>query len=235
MTGSEWSERLFAVAGSDVRAQPERICQFVVDNLGVSGAGISMVTAAGNRGTVCATDDRAARIEDLQISTGVGPCIDATISGSPILIGDLDGPGAVDLSRWLEFAGVIREAGVRAVFVFPLRIGAVTVGAMDLYRDTPGDLSPDNLTAAFTAADVASLALLHLVTDSPDAFAPDPTVRADFRLHVHQATGMVAVQLDVPVAEALLRLRARAFAEGRSVSDLAADVVAGRVRFEVED
>ena len=106
---------------------------------------------------------------------------------------------------------------------------------MDLYRDTPGDLSPDNLTAAFTAADVASLALLHLVTDSPDAFAPDPTVRTDFRLHVHQATGMVAVQLDVPVAEALLRLRARAFAEGRSVSDLAADVVAGRVRFEVED
>jgi GAF domain-containing protein len=235
VSGSDWTERLNAVASGDVRAQPERLCQLVVETLGVSGAGISMVTAAGNRGTVCATDDRAARIEDLQVSTGVGPCIEATESGSPILIGDLEHPGGVDISRWVEFAGVIREAGVRAVFVFPLRIGAITVGAMDLYRDTPGDLSQDDLTAAFTAADVASVALLHLVTGSADAFAPDPSMRADFRLHVHQATGMVAVQLNVPVEEALLRLRARAFAEGRSLSELAADIVAGRVRFEAED
>jgi hypothetical protein len=203
--------------------------------LGVSGAGISMVTKTGNRGVVCATDDRASRIEDMQLTSGVGPCIDAVQSGSPILVSDLEDPGDIDVSRWAAFGETVRDAGVRAVFAFPLRIGAITVGAMDLYRDTIGDLSAGEMSAALLAADAAAIALLHLDTDGDDAFEPSADTRADYRLHVHQATGMVSVQLKVPVEEALLRLRARAFATGRSVSDVAADVVARRLRFDGED
>lgn len=100
-----------------------------------------MLTEAGNRGTVCATDERAAGIEDLQLTTGVGPCIDAVTSGSPVLIADLDRSEGVDLARWAPL-GDLPASGVRVLFAFPLRIGAITVGALDLYRDTPANSRP---------------------------------------------------------------------------------------------
>jgi len=204
----------------------------------MSGAGMTMATPAGNRGVVCATDARAGQIEDMQITTGLGPCVDAMESGAPVLVGDLDNAAdssGLDLSRWAAFVEGVRPAGVRAVFAFPLRIGSITVGALDLYRDEPGDLTGAQVTAALLAADAAALALLHLNTDSDDAFAPDLETGADYSLHIHQATGMVSVQLGVPVAEALLRLRARAFANGQTLSEIAAEVVARRIRFTAED
>jgi GAF domain-containing protein len=193
-----------------------------------------MLTKAGNQGTVCATDERAARVEDLQLTTGVGPCIDAVTSGSPVLIADLDRSEGVDLARWASL-GDLSTSGVRALFAFPLRIGAITVGALDLYRDTPGELAAEELSVALFAADVAAIALLQLVTATDDVFALDTSRGADYRMQIHQATGMVAVQLGVTVGEALLRLRARAFTDGSSVAELAADVVARRVRFQMED
>lgn len=194
-----------------------------------------MVTETGNRGVVCSTDDRAAQIEDLQVTIGVGPCIDAVTSGGPVLLADFDHPGDVDLSRWPSFADDVRRGGVRAVFAFPLRIGAITLGALDLYRDRPGGLSAGQLAAALLAADAAAIALLHVTTDSRDMFAADPVTGADYRLQIHQATGMVAVQLDVNLDEALLRLRGRAFLEGRSLAQISDDVVARRLRFTPED
>jgi hypothetical protein len=202
--------------------------------LQMSGAGISMLTPAGSRGTVCATDDRAARIEEVQMTMGVGPCIDAITTGSPVLIADTDRPGGVDVGRWAPL-GDLAASGVRALFAFPLRIGAITLGALDFYRETPGGLEAEDLSRALLAADVAGLTLLRLVAATDDVFAPDAAAGADYRLEVHQASGMVAVQLGVTVGEALLRLRARAIAEGRSLAELARDVVGRRVRFEVED
>jgi AmiR/NasT family two-component response regulator len=51
------------------------------------------------------------------------------------------------------------------------------------------------------------------------------------RLVVHQATGMVSVQLDVTAADALATLRARAFQTGRSIQQIAVDVVDRRLSF----
>src|SRR4051794_474258 len=121
---SEWDRwsQLLAEAAAERTAQPERICHLCVEMLRVSGAGISMVTPEGNRGIVCATDATAGGIEDLQLTTGVGPCIDAVMSGSPVLIADIDEPGSVDVRRWPGFTDELQTAGVRAVFAFPLRI-----------------------------------------------------------------------------------------------------------------
>ena len=54
----------------------------------------------------------------------------------------------------------------------------------------------------------------------------------DGRAVVHQATGMITIQLGTSLADALLRLRAHAYASGRTVSDIAADVVDRRLRFD---
>jgi hypothetical protein len=206
-----------------------------VDSLDLTGGGISMVTASGNRGVVCATDDVSARIEDLQFTLGEGPCIDAVAAGAPVLIGDLDEFGGTGPARWPAFMEAAAAAGVRAAFAFPLRIGAISVGALDLYRDRPGDLTADQLGAALMAADVAGVALMHLDTSSDDAFDGDLGTRSTYQLQVHQATGMVQVQLGITTEEAFLALKARAFASGRSVADVASDVVQRRLRFTLED
>lgn len=227
--------RLLAASGPERAAQPLRICQLCVDTLAVTGAGIAMVTAAGHRGVVCATDDVSATIEDLQLTLGEGPCVDAAATGSPVLLSDLARSPDVAVERWPAFMEGAATAGVEAVFAFPLRVGAISVGVLDLYRDQPGELSTEELAGALVAADAAALALLHLDVDAADAFADDHDSRASYQLQVHQATGMVTAQTGVTVDQAFLMLRARAFADGRPLAELATDVVARRVRFDTED
>lgn len=227
--------RLLAAAGPERAAQPLRICALCVDTLAVSGAGIAMVTAVGHRGVVCATDDVSATIEDLQLTLGEGPCVDAAVTGSPVLLSDLDQSPDVAVERWPAFMEGAATAGVKAVFAFPLRVGAISVGVLDLYRDQPGELSADELAGALTAADAAALALLHLDFDGARAFSDDHDMRASYQMQVHQATGMVLAQTGVTIDQAFLMLRARAFGGGRPLAELAADVVAGRICFSTED
>ena len=227
--------RLLAASGPERAAQPLRICELCVDALAVTGAGIAMVTAAGHRGVVCATDEVSATIEDLQLTLGEGPCVDAAASGSPVLVPDLRESPDVAVERWPAFMEGAARAGVEAVFAFPLRVGAINVGVIDLYRDRPGELGADELPAALMAADAAALALLYLDVDGADAFTDDHDARASYQLQVHQATGMVQAQTGVTIDQAFLMLRARAFADGRPLAELAADVVARRVRFSMED
>jgi hypothetical protein len=227
--------RLLAASGPERSAQPLRICELCVDTLAVTGAGIAMVTAAGHRGVVCATDKVSATIEDLQLTLGEGPCVDAAATGAPVLVPDLSDAADIATERWPTFMGSAARAGVKAVFAFPLRVGAISVGVIDLYRDTPGDLTPAEIPAALMAADAAALALLYLDVDGEDAFRDDLDSGASYQLQVHQATGMIMAQVKVTIDQAFLLLRARAFADCRPLSALATDVVARRVRFAMED
>jgi len=191
-----------------------------------------MVTTTGNRGVVCATDEVSARIEDLQFTLGEGVCVEAVTAGVPVMVSDLDD---LAVERWPAFMEGVAAAGARAVFALPLRIGVLSVGALDLYRDVPGDLTAGQLSAAMTAANAAAVALLQLGTGSVGSFADNTDDRAAYQMQVHQASGMVKVQAGVPIDEAFLLLRAHAFATGRSVADVAKDVLERRLRFPAED
>jgi hypothetical protein len=120
------------------------------------------------------------------------------------------------------------------VFAFPLRIGAIGVGALDLYRTASGPLSDRQLSGALLAAEVAAIALLGLETDSDLGLIDDAGAGA-YQAQVHQATGMISVQVGIPIAQAFLLLRARAFATGRPLRELAGDIVHRRLRFTPED
>jgi hypothetical protein len=215
--------------------QPRRICALCVGALGMSGGGISMVTTQGNRGVVCATDEVSAQVEQLQFTLGEGPCVDAISSDAPVLVPDLSDQAGLATERWPAFLDAAAGAGVRALFAFPLSVGGIRLGAMDLYRDRPGELGPGELAAALMAADTAAVALLHLATDTGEHFLTDVPGGGGYQFQVHQATGMVMAQLRVPIEEALVRLRARAYAAGRPLQDIAADVVERRIRFTPED
>lgn len=204
-------------------ALPARLCTACQSALPVTGVGVALMTADGPSGVVlAATDDRALQLEELQFALGEGPCVEASSGGRPVLEPDL----AAGSPRWPRFDKAVLDAGVRAVFAFPLRVGAIRVGVLDLYRDTPGALSVADLAEAHAFADSATVVVLHLQDHGEDAAL---TVAIDGRAEVHQATGMITIQLDISLAEALLRLRRHAYASGRTVSSVAADVVNRRL------
>lgn len=121
------------------------------------------------------------------------------------------------------------------MFGFPLQVGAVRLGALNLYNDRPGNLTDDQYMHALVMSDVAAHALLLLQAHAPpDTVAAELEASANFQSVVHQATGMVAVQLDVPVSNALISLRAYAFGNDRSLTEVARDVVDRRLRFDAD-
>ena len=205
------------------------LCEVSAAVTGLSGAGITVMMGEANQGSLGASDPVSRTIEDLQFALGEGPCIDAHRDQRPVLEPDLL---AAPEPRWPAFGPLILAAGGRAVFAFPLRLGAVRVGALDLYRDRPGRLTDDQHADALVMADVVTEAVLMLQASAPAGLlAAAMADGADLHPVVHQATGMVAVQLGVGVGEALVRLRASAFGNGRALDDLARDVLAGTVRF----
>ena len=207
-----------------------RICRACVDGLDVDGAAISLLTAGAARQTLAATDAVAELLEDLQFTFNEGACMEAARTGNPVLVGDLRHSGEVE--RWPMFAAAVLErSAVRAVFALPLQWGAVNLGVLDLYRLQPGALDDAQLRDAIAAADAAALMMLGLRTD-PDRGGVDWLDHAvAHRAEIHQAAGMVSVQLDVTVAEALARMRAHAFVHDRLLIDVACDVVARRLMF----
>ena len=232
MSPPTWAERLRDTA-RDRASQPQRIAELCVQLLGVTGAGMSLVSDVGHRGVICATDDLSERIEELQITLGEGPCVDTFRTGAPVLVPDLQDLHDLAVWRWPTFMATAAEAGVKAVFAFPLSIGAIRLGALDMYRTEAGALSDDELSAALLGAEVAAVSLLAL--DEVDGTGPGGELGLGHQAQVHQATGMVMVQLGLTIEQAFLRLRARAFVAGRPLGDVATDVVDGRVRFSPED
>lgn len=207
-----------------------RLVQACLDATDVTGAGIMLMTDGQHRGTVGASDAAIAVVEELQFTLGEGPCIDTFTSGAPVLEPHLRDPERV---RWHEFSGPALAAGVEAIFGFPLVVGGVRVGALDLYVDHPWVLTAEQYADAVTMADVVANAILALQSRAePGALAVELETGALLRSVVHQASGMVAVQLDIPVADALARLRAHAYSEGASINEVAQAVVARELRLE---
>jgi len=201
-----------------------------VAGLGVDGAAISLMTASNLRETLYASDATVDLLEDLQFSLGEGPCVDAALSGRPVLVADLRDPAQT--SRWpIYAAAVVDQAHIGAVFAVPLQWGTITLGVLDLYRRAPGSLSAAQARDAISAADAAALMLLGVRT-APDPEGDELWDRSwSKRAEIHQATGMVVAQLGVSPTDAFARLRAHAFSEGVQLGDVARDVVARRLRF----
>lgn len=193
-----------------------------IATIDADGAGLSLVSSMAKREPIFSSDDTAVTVERLQFTLGEGPCVDATSAGSPVLIPDLEDSSVA--ARWPAFVAEVAEAGVRAMFAFPVRIGAIELGVVDVYRRRPGSLSPEDLATALSAVDAVALTLLD--TDG----IGDVAGLSNFV--VHRAAGMLMAELDCSIEEALMRLRARAFSEAVPIQELAADVERGVRAFE---
>ena len=207
------------------------LCSPFVELLPITGASISVFDGGGRQSTICASDSVAARIEELQFSLGEGPHWETLRTGAPTLVPHLAGAAQ---EHWPIFGVAVAELDVGALFAFPLSIGAVVVGVVDLYRKSAGELSVGALmTAASLAGTVAGPATRRAIDsaadDDPQTEVPTPEMRRE----VHQATGILLVQLDITATDAFFRLKAHAFATGRPLQDVARDVVARRIDFRL--
>jgi len=187
-----------------------------------------MLTDGGQSVTAHASAPQARAVEDLQHTLGEGPGVDASNSGAAVLVPDLRDAADPTLTRWPTFARGAVDTGVIAAFAFPLLLGTARIGAMSLYRSAPGALNSAQLSHGLATAGSVALTLAEKGDGLPPPGAGDP-------MRVHQAAGMAMVQLGVPIDQALLRMRAIAFAEGTSVDELADAVLTRRRRLSEED
>jgi hypothetical protein len=229
-TARVWS-RIAAAGGAGVPVSLAALCRAAVDCLGVDGASVTAVSGPGVSEPLCATDELSARLEELLFTTGEGPGAEDLLVGSPVLVADL----AAVAGRWPGFVPAAAAAGAGALFAFPLQAGAIRSGVLSLYRARPGPLTASQLADALVFADIA----LRLLLDSSSGISALAGYHpldglSDSRAEVYQAAGMISVQLEVSLEEALTRLRAHAFAAGTPLGDVAGEVVARLLRFDKE-
>lgn len=221
--------------GAFVSARLERLCRNCVSAVSVDGGSVSLVSSQGSRVALGATDALAAQLEEIQMTLGEGPYLDAAASISPVKVHNFADPATAGAERWPFLAKEAARLEVCAMFGFPVSIGDVSVGTVGLYRRKPGALSADQLGTTLTAVDDIAASLLEQETWTEVASrvpaVEDPPVRLGTGTPlVHQAAGMTMIQLDVSISEALALLRATAFAEGKALADLAIEVVGRRRR-----
>ncbi len=205
------------------------LCEATVSVTEVSCCGVTMVTQGGQSVTAHASDARARAVEELQHTLGEGPGVAASESGAAVLVPDLREKKDPALQRWPVFARDAVGLGVLAAFAFPLLLGSSRIGALSLYRTGPGGLNPLQLSQSLTAADSVAMMLAGNGDGLPAKIDHQDPMR------VHQAAGMAMVQLGVPIDQALLRMRAIAYTEGKSVDEFAESILTRRRRLSQED
>ncbi len=206
------------------------LCSQFVKVLPITGASVSVFSGLAPETMICASDAVAARIDELQFDLGEGPRREALRSRTPVLIPHL---GTASHSMWPVFAKALANLDVSALFVFPLVLGAMDVGVAELYSSTPGGLSAADQSTAMQLADATTWHLLReILTLVPGEDTDTPQDRSHLsRREVHQATGMVLAQTGRSATDALLLMRAHAFSQGRTVREVARDVVSRRLDF----
>jgi hypothetical protein len=226
MNADQSSRLAVAFARETARSATGRLCTACVDVLDVTGAGITIM-GGDQAGPICVSDSNVAALEDLQYTIGLGPCRDAYQSGISVHAPQLD----LDASlRWPAFVSLARDSGIGAVFAYPLIAAGAKVGVLTLYQRAEGSLTRAQHDDSIALAEVLTETVLSLQDDAPSGtLAPGLDDAVQYRAQIYQASGMIAIQLSIPVEEAMLRIRAHAFANDQSVAETAASIVARRL------
>ena len=229
-------EQLLAAVGGERRLEAaDRLCRACVTLLAVDAAAISLVFDGANAATLGSSGPLARIYDELQFTLGEGPCLDSVAHRAPVLVVDLANPND---ARWPAYGPAMLAHQIRGVFAMPVLVAGEYVGALDLFCAEPGRLRTEQLAGAVAAAELAAIPVLDLMNADLQAAVSDPNSDAWAELNtlsraeVSQATGMVMAQLGIDAAEALVRLRAHAYATDRSAIDVARDILDRRLRLE---
>ncbi len=199
----------------------DEACQACASALLVDGVAMTLASATSLRTVIAASNADGRHLEHVQLTVGEGPCTDATGTNGRVSTADLRDPREV---RWPALVRQLGSTPVRAVTALPLTVGRSTIGSLDVHSRTPGGLDhldPIAVDLVAQTLTVTALAIRVSETEDLDAYLGGSA-------EIHQATGMVAGAVGVPVDEALELLRAHAFVHDLLLVDIARDIVAGR-------
>jgi len=224
-----WSSIAGLARRDGTAASLRHVCEACARGLPVAGASVVLSSTVSTPDLAFATDSLAEELVELQFTCGEGPALDAVVGFEPVLAADLDSPES--LTRWPVYTAAAVGAGARSQFAIPLRVGAVRLGALDLHRRRPGELPAGVLAEAVIYADAALAVVLNARAGTAGTWELPEDEFLDRGAELHQAAGMVSVQLGVPVAEAMVRLRGHAYANDCRLGDVANAVVRRRLRF----
>ncbi|MFY0408049.1 GAF and ANTAR domain-containing protein [Solicola sp. PLA-1-18] len=208
------------------------LCDAVVPAVAVSTATVSVLTDLGLMLVAHGGPDAGPALVDREVAAGEGPGIEACRRDRPVLVSDLLG-GAE--ARWPGLAMGLDRDDVRAVFAFPLQVGAARLGVLEMTRPEPVALGADQTRTALAFAEVATEILLDVEADRGGIGPSDHASRAvGQRAEVYQAQGLVMVDLGVDLTEAMLRMRSYALTHRIDLDELALQILAGTVRLDAD-
>jgi len=209
----------------------EDLTSSVLVAIPMSGAAVSTLGRFLGSETVAASDEVAARIDELQLDLGEGPCWDSVDLGRPILEPDIRNHPR---RTWPAFSDALRAEDVGALFAFPLSIGAMRIGALDLYNERPGELPAEHAERAGAMADLISRHVLRRAVRLAGNLEEAGETRHSRRT-IHQATGFVIAQLGISAEDAHALIQGQALTERRAMSEIADDIVSRRLSFRMVD
>ena len=207
--------------------KPSGFCEPFLTLFPVSGAAVSTLGDLLGSETLSASDEVAARLDELQFDLGEGPCWDALNLAQPVLEPDIRVHADV---RWPAFSAAIVDQRISSLFAFPLVVGPLRIGAVDLYSVDVVQLSTASARQASVLADAVGRYVLRLALEEIGGDF-ERTGNAFSRRLIHQATGMVIAQLRISAADAQLIIQGHAFATGSTMMDLAQRIVDADLAF----
>lgn len=201
-------------------------CALLLD---VDAVGILLADPDGNLRVMATSSEQVRLLELFQLQNEEGPCLEAHASGRPVVHADLAGAAG----RWPRFAPEAVSAGFGSVYALPLRLRSAVIGALNLFRASPGALAEADIHLAQALADVASIAILQ------DKAIRELQVRAgelqyalDSRVAIEQAKGMLAERGHVDMDQAFRVLRGHARSHNRPLTAVAVDIVSGALALD---
>jgi transcriptional regulator with GAF, ATPase, and Fis domain len=195
-----------------------------VQLLDVDAAGLLLADPRGELRVVAASSEAARLIELFQLQNDQGPCLDCYRSGVPVHAADL----AAEAGRWQRFAPAARQAGFTAVQALPMRLRDQVIGALNLFRASPGAFASADIRIGQALADVATISLLHeRGMRRSETLNEQLQTALNSRVVIEQAKGKLAERLGVDMDQAFNMLREAARARNRRLSELAQAFVEG--------
>lgn len=218
-------------------AAADLLCHSCVEVLEVDGAALSIIRDSTTWGTFGSSGELSRRLDEFQFTFGEGPCLDAVRSGEPVSAVDLDDPAE---QRWPALRSGFLDLGIQAVFALPVGAASSRLGALDLFRRRTGAFGRESAAGALLAAELAVLPLLNLSpvggwhADGQLGYTQEQPAALE-RVEVYQATGMLMGALRVDSADTLVRLRAHAFVNSMTASEVGWAIVQRRLALDTDD
>lgn len=228
-------DRLFAhlaaiaddlVSGLDVADLADRVMHGCLDLLAVTSAGLLLDDHQGTLGVLaCSSDDHKA-LELLELQHHEGPCYKAFFTGDEVLVDDVD---AME-EEWPAFVPAARALGITTAAAVPLLLAGQSIGALNLFRTEARAFSRRDLQLARLLCSVATVGIVHDRRQRDhDQLTRQLQSALESRVCIEQAKGVIAARAGVNVTAAFEMLRSAARASQRPLTELAADIVAGRL------